>query len=260
MDLDKLKKCENEEDFSALMMEDVLGGYNQPGRYPNHKKIAMVDHGANFDITQIKSFFQKVHSELKVKFWVGDATTVTIDGRFFHRHFLYSDEKPLISILFTDGIFRLQEPLIERPDGISIDLKGLKIIFNNMGEVLKYDSAEELQNAVTKILDDYWPGLDNPDIAIRDSISRNSRTKWMVESFSDYLMTLDTQKEKIDLAKNIEKHIPGLKFEFNPDNFMPFLTALQLATHMIGFEPGIQDEIVDKLMLNFGFFDDYPSP
>ena len=152
MDLDELKKCENEDDFSMLIMEDVLGGYNQPTLYPNHKKIAIVDHASNYDINQLKSFFEKVHSELKVKFWVGDGTTVTIDGRIFHRHFLYSDEEPLISILFTDGIFRLQEPTVERPDGISIDLKDLKIIFNNMGEVLKYGSAEELQKAVTKIL------------------------------------------------------------------------------------------------------------
>jgi len=258
MDLDELKKCENEDDFSALMMEDVLGGYNQPGRNPNHKNIAIVDHAANYSIEQIKSFFEKVHSELNVKFWVGDGTTVTIDGRIFHRHFLYSDEEPLISILFADGIFRLQEPTVEKPDGISIDLKGLSIIFNNMGEELEYGSARELQKAVTRILDDYWPELDNPGIVIRDSISVYSRTKWMVESFSDYLMSLDSQKEKIDLVKNLEKYIPGLRFKFNPDDFIPFLTAHQLATRMKGIEPGIQDEIVNTLILNFGFFDDYP--
>jgi hypothetical protein len=257
MDLEELKKCKNEDDFSALMMEDVLGGYNQPDLYPDHKKIAIVDHAANYSIEKIKSFFEKVHSELKVKFWVGDVTTVTIEGKVYNRHFLYSDEEPLISSLFTDGIFRLQEPVVERPDGISIDLKGLKIIFNNMGEVLKYGSADELQVAVTRILDDYLPGIDNPDIAIRDSVSRNSRTKWMVESFSDYLMSLDTQKEKIDLLKNFEKHIPGLRFKLSPDRFIPFLTAHQLATHMNGFEPGIQDEIINKLILNFGFFDNY---
>jgi hypothetical protein len=44
------------------------------------------------------------------------------------------------------------------------------------------------------------------------------------------------------------------------DNFIPFVTALQLAVHMNGIEPGIKDKIIERLILNFGFFDDYPSP
>lgn len=259
MDLDALRKCENEDDFSALMMEDVLSGYNDPTIYPNHKQIAIVDHAVDYNIDQFKSFFEKVHKELHVKFWVGDGTTVKIDGKRYHRYFLYSDKEPLVSLLFNDGIFRLQEPKVERLDGITIDLGGLKIVFKNDGEVLKYGSIEGLQKAVIKILDEYWPDLDNADIAIRDSISNYHRTRWMVESFSDFLNTIDSQKEKINLAKKVEDYIPGLRFEFSHDNFIPLLAALQLATHMNGFDFNIQDEIINKLIFNFGFFDDYPN-
>ncbi len=257
MDLDKLRQCEDEDDFSDLMMEDILGGYNDPAVYPNHKQIAVVDHAKNFDLSQRKLFFETVHKDLNVKFWIGDGTSLIIDRKKIHRHFLYSDEEPLICINFADGIYRLQEPVIESLDGITINLKGLTITFKNDDGELKFDSIEELKKAISKILKEYWPEMDSPDIAIRDSLSNNPGTKWMVESFSCQLMATDSQEDKINLLKKIEEFIPKLKFEFNPGDYIPFVASLQLAKAMNEFDPQNQDKIISKLRLCFGFFDEF---
>ena len=260
MDLEELKKCENEDVFSKLIMQDLLKGYNDRSVFPDHRLIAVVDHEEHYSIEKIKSFFDKVRRELEVKFRVGDATTIIISGKKFHRYFLYSDEEPLKKILYPDGVFRLQEPMVERTDGMRIDPKKLCITFRDHGEVLNYSSIDDLQKAVLRILDEYWPGPDHPDIAITDSISEYPVTKWMVESFSDFMITMASSNDQIRLAERIGKHVPDLKFDLRPDQYVPLAAALQLAAHMNGFDPGIQDEIINRLVLNFGFFDDYSPP
>ena len=257
MDVNKLRQCEDEDDFSDLFDEDVLGGYNSPSHHPNHKQIAVVDHLSNYNINQLKSFFEKVQKELKVRFWIGDATSINIDGKRFDRYFLYSDEEPLICMNFNDGLYLLQEPLIERLDGITIDLKGLSITFKNDGEVLSFDSIMDLKKALNKILKEYWPELDSPDIKIRNSLSENPATKWMVESLSCQLMAFDSQEEKILLAKRFEKFIPKLKFEFTPEDYIPLVASLQLASAMNDLDFATQNKIISSLVLCFGFFDDF---
>lgn len=219
MDLEALMKCEDEDDFSRLMMDDVMGGYNGTSIHPNHIQIAIVEHPANYTLDQIKSFFGTVDKNLNVKFWVGDGTNVKIEGVQFHRYDLYSDEEPIINIQFADGLYRFQEPMVEREDGITIDVNGKFISFKNNGEVLYFNSFEEMHKTTTEILEKYWPNHDHPEIAIKDSISNYPRTKFMVESFADHITTIDGQVEKIMLAERFEKYIPELKFVFNTDDY-----------------------------------------
>ncbi len=80
MDLDALKKCKDNSDFDQLMMEDILRGYTDHVHYPNHEQIAIVDHLGNYDLNQIRSFFDAVHQNLDVQFWVGDAISLNILG------------------------------------------------------------------------------------------------------------------------------------------------------------------------------------
>ena len=259
MDIIELGLCEDMDDFSDLIMKDIICGYNNSTAYPDHKLVAVVDHAANYDIKQLKTFFETVHNELEVQFRIGDGLALIIDGTKFHRSFLYSSEDSLISKLFDDGIFRMQDPVIERCDGMTIDLKDLTITFKNDGEVLTYDSTEEMKKAINKILMEYWPELDHPDICIRDSISNHPGTKWMVESFSDWLMASDSQEKSISLAKQFEKFIPGLNFRFHPEDYLPFEASLQLATQLTKYDFRSQDEFITKLIQCFGFFDDYIS-
>ena len=88
-------------------------------------------------------FFEKISDDLRIKFWVGDAISIIIDGKRFHRYFLYSNKKPLIIIKSEDGLYRFQEPLFERLDGITIDLKYLSITFKNDGAIRFADGVFE---------------------------------------------------------------------------------------------------------------------
>lgn len=257
MDIRELKRCRYEDDFSDLMMKDFICGYDNPVTYPDYKLIAIVDHAASYNIRQLKSFFKTVHNELEVQFVIGDGVSLVIDGTRFHRSFLYSNKLPLISKLFDDGIFRMQEPMIERYDGITIDLKDLTITFKNDGEVLSYDSTEALNKAINRISAEYWPDLAHPDIKIRDSISNHPGTKWLVEAISDQLMTFDTCEKGISLVKRFEEFIPGLNIDFHPEDYIPFKTSLQIALLMKNFEIEAQNEIIKNLLKCFGFFDDY---
>ena len=260
MDIDELRKCETRDDFySDLLIDDILGGYNDPKVRPNHKKIAVVDHAQNLNIHQIISFFETVQKELKVKFWIGEGTSLIIDGRRFYRSFLYSDEEAPISSQYKDDLFRIQEPVVERLDGMTIDLTGDTVTFKNDGEILKFRTLEELYKAIRDILQNYWPELDHPDIRIRDNISENPGTQWLVESFALELMAKDSREDGISLTKRFEQFIPGLKFEFNPGDYIPFAAALLLAGAMNQLDIDSQNKIISSLVLCFGFFDDYTS-
>lgn len=260
MDIDELRKCETREDFyNDLLMDDILGRYNDPKAHPNHKKIAVVDHAQNLNIHQIISFFEAVQKDLKVKFWIGEGTSLIIDGRRFYRSFLYSDEKPLISSQYKDGLFRIQEPVVERLDGMTIDLTGDTLKFKNDGEILKFPTLEELHKTIQDILQNYWPELDHPDIRIRDNISENPRTRWLVESFALELMAKDSREDRINSAKRFEPFVPGLLFEFDPGDYIPFAASLLLARAMNELDFDTQNKIISSLVLCFGFFDDYTS-
>ena len=257
MNLDALRKCKNNSDFDHLMMEDILNGYTDHVHYPNYEQIAIVDHLGNYDLKQIKLFFDEVYQDLGVQFWVGDATSLTIRGQIFNRYFLYSDEDPDICMHFTDEVYRKQDPEIELHDGISIDLKGLTVTFKDDGEVLHYDSEQQMQIGLKRILTEYWPEHTHPDVRIEDSISENLATKWLIESFSDFLMSLESQADRITLAKRLESFIPEFKFELNPDDYLPYSVAFQLATHMNEFDQPAQDKVYYSLTLVFGLFDEY---
>ena len=257
MDIDRLRQCEDADDFNDLFLEDVLEGYNSPTQKPGHKQIAIVDHLASYQIDQIIPFFEKIAVDLRINFWIGDAISVIIDGKSFHRYYLYSDKKPLIIINSNDGLYRFQEPLFERLDGITIDLKDSSITFKNDGEVLDFDSLDKLKITLKKILNEYWPELDNPDIRIRDSLSENQVTKWMVESFSSQLMATEPREKQILFADRLGEFIPDLKFEFSYSDYIPFVAALQTALAMNKLDSGEQGKIIKSLVLCFGFFDDF---
>ena len=257
MDLDALKKCKDNSDFDQLMMEDILRGYTDHVHYPNHEQIAIVDHLGNYDLNQIRSFFDTVHQDLDVQFWVGDAISLNIEGQIFHRYFLYSDEDPDICMQFSDEVYRMQEPEIERYDGITIDLRRSTVTFKNDGEELHFDSEEQMQIGLNRILTEYWPEQAHPDVRIEDSISKNSGTKWIIESFSDFLMSLDSQTKRITLARRLETFIPEFKFELTTDDYLPYSVALQLATQMNKLDQSAQEKVYSSLTKVFGLFDDY---
>jgi len=238
-------------------MEDVLRGYTDQVLYPNFEQVAIVDHLGSYDLNQVRSFFDAVYQDLEVQFWVGDATSLNIDGQVFHRYFLYSDEEPDICIHFSDGVYRRQDPEIERHDGITVDLKGLSVTFKNDGEVLYYDSEAHLKIALKRILAEYWPEEAYPDVRIEDSISEDPATKWLVESFSDFLMAMESQADRITLTRRLEGFIPEFEFEINPEDYLPYTVALQFATHMNELDPSAQDKIYYSLTLVFGLFDEY---
>jgi len=257
MDLNRLRQCEDADDFNDLFLEDVLEGYNSPTQKPGHKQIAIVDHLASFQIDQIIPFFEKISEDLRINFWVGDAISLIIDGKYFHRYFLYSDKKPFLIINSKDDLYRFQEPLFERLDGITINLKDLSITFKNDGEVLKFDSLGKLKITLKKILNEYWPELDNPDIRIRDSLSENNDTKWMVESFSSQLMATEPREKQVLFADRLGAFIPDFKFEFSSNDYIPFVAALQTARAMNKLDSKEQGEIIRNLIMCFGFFDDF---
>lgn len=256
----ELRQCEDEEDFSYLMMESVSGEYNDSAIHKDHKLIAVVDHLGSYDISQIMNFFEKIYADLRVPFWIGDGTSLIIDGKRFHRSFLYSNEDPLINTISPDALYRLQEPLIEHLDGIIIGLKELNICFKKEGELIKLDSIEETNKAIRKLLTEYWTEGDHPEIIIRDSLSGYDRTKWLVESVSCQLMAMDSREDAISLVGRIVEFIPGLNPDFQPEDYIPFVAALKIATAMNPMESQAQDEIIRRLILCFGFFDDFLPP
>jgi len=257
LDIDKLNQCEDEDDFSDLMLEDIMGGYKYPDSNPNHKQIAVVDHLSTFDIVLLKQFFKKVQEDLNVRFHIGDATSLTIEGKRFYRYFLYSDEHELVSFKYPDGLYRLQEPVFERLDGIAIDLKNLSVRFKNDGETLCYKSVDELKHAVKKILNEYWPDLENPDVRIVDSISEYPDTKWMVESISNHLMATEPRERAILLANKIAEFIPELELEFSGRDYIPLMASLQIAEAMNKLDIPLQHKTISRLTLRFGFFDEF---
>ena len=153
----------------------------------------------------------------------------------------------------------MQELVVERLDGMTIDLTGDTITLKNDGEVLNFNTLEELHKAIGEILREYWPELDHPDIRIRDNISENPGTHWLVESFAIELMAKDSWEDRINLAKRFEPFVPGLIFEFDPGDYIPFAASLLLARAMNDLDVDTQNKIISSLVLCFGFFDDYTS-
>lgn len=257
MDLDAIKKCKSEEDLDHLMMEDVLRGYTDQVCYPNYEQVAIVDHLGSYNLDQVIAFFDAVYQDLRIPFQVGDAISVNRDGRIFHRYFLYSEEESEICSQFSDWIYRRQDPEIVRLDGITIDLAEFTVTFKEDGEVLCYDSEAHLKIGLDRILSEYWAEESHPDVRIEDNISEFPEIKWLVESFSDFLMSMESQADRITLASRVATFIPELAFELNPDDYLPFTVALQMATHMNRMDPTDQGKVLSSLTLVFGLFDEY---
>lgn len=256
MDVSDLKKCKNHSDFNELMMDDITQRFDTLDTGLIYKEIAIVELLERSDINTIKAFFDIIQEDLG-HFLIGDATSIKIDGQRYVRYFLFSDQVPAYCMQFPDGVFRWQSPEVEQIDGVTIDLKALTITFKNDGEVLEYASEELLESGLKKILAEYWSKYDYPDVRINDSISENPGTKWIIESFSDFLMSLYSQEERITLVRRLEGFIPELEFELSPKDYLPYSFALQLATHMNTLDQSAQQKVYSSLTLVFGLFDDY---